>query len=95
MSPKTNQGVVDVPVETGREYGGADMVEVYVYRKDGVRYIIRTTAGNAKREKLELVNPPKPKAKARKPADKSRTKATADDKAKTPKATKSSTSKPK
>jgi len=89
MSPKTNQGVVDVPVESGREYGGADMVEVYVYRPDGVRYIIRTTAGNAKREGLELVTPPK---KARKPANKSRTKDTAADKAKTPKATKSSTS---
>ncbi len=81
MSPKTNQGVVDVAVESGREYGGADMVEVYVYRPDGVRYVIRTTAGNAEREELELVNPPK---KARAPANKSRTKATASDKAKTP-----------
>ncbi len=79
MSPKTNQGVVDVAEESGREYGGADMVEVYVYRPDGVRYVIRTTANNAKNEKLELVNPPK---KARKPANNSRTKATAEDKAK-------------
>lgn len=82
--------------ESPRALGGPDLVPVYAYRPDGVKYAIQMSPADAERDGFELVNPPpdpepepepkadpKPKPKAKKPKDKSRTKDTAKDKSKT------------
>jgi hypothetical protein len=88
--------------ESPRALGGPDLVPVYAYRPDGVKYAIQMSPADAERDGFELVNPPpepepepEPKPKAKKPKDKSRTKDTAKDKAAKPNSSKSSPSKPK
>lgn len=68
--------------------GGPDLVPVWAYRPDGVKYAIQMSPKDAEAGGFELVNS-EPEAKARQPKTASRSKSTAKDKSRKPKATKS------
>jgi hypothetical protein len=46
--------------ESPRALGGPDLVPVYAYRPDGVKYAIQMSPADAERDGFELVNPPEP-----------------------------------